>query len=74
MSTKTKNIIANTILGIMWGISYWGLMLAVAAIIYGRYIHSIIAIIAVTIGLLVANKAANYIIYGGSAKKSTKRL
>lgn len=74
MSTKTKNIIANAILGIMWGISFWGLMLAGAAFIYGRYIHSIIAIVAVVISLLVANKAANYIIYGGSAKKSTKRL
>lgn len=74
MSAKVRNIIANAILGIMWGISYWGLMLAGGAIIYGYYIHSLIAIIAVVISILVANKAANYIIYGGSAKKSTKRL
>lgn len=73
MSAKTKSIIANTILAIMYGIGFWGAMLAGGAIIYGYYIHSIIAIAAVVISILVANKAADYII-DGDYTKSTKRL
>lgn len=68
MSAKVKSVIANAILAIMWGLSFWGLMFAGGAIIYGYYIYSLIAIIAVTIGLLVANKAADYIINGDYKK------
>lgn len=68
MNEKTRSIIANVILAIMWGLSFWGLMFAGGAIIYGYYIYSLIAIIAVTIGLLVANKVADYIINGDYKK------
>ncbi len=74
MSAKTKNIIANIILAVMYGIGFWGAMLAGGAIIYGYYIHSLVAIAAVVTSILVANKAADYIIDGDYITKSTKRL